>query len=83
MTAPAYSCRKAAELLSKRLDEPLSRHERFELGLHLFLCRSCRHVRHQLDGIRSLSSGLFEGLPEPAEGAAGAAAPRPGRAGKP
>jgi hypothetical protein len=61
MSAPAYSCRKAAELLSKKLDEPLGPHERFQLGLHLFLCRSCRHAKHQFEEIRSLTGGFLSG----------------------
>ncbi len=77
MSAPAYTCRKAAELMSKKLDEPLGTHERFELGLHLFLCRSCRHARHQFDEIRALTGGFLSGAFESDEDAV---EPHPSRA---
>ena len=74
-----HSCRRVAELLSQSLDEPLDLGERTQLRLHLFLCRSCRHVERQLDGIRSLSANLFSGAfddPDPpADGAPGARKP--------
>ena len=61
-----HSCRRVAELLSRSLDEPLDLADRTQLRLHLFLCRNCRHVERQLDGIRALSSTLFSGaLDEP------------------
>jgi hypothetical protein len=56
---PEHSCRRAAELLSQALDEPLSSGQRLQLRLHLFLCRSCRHVDDQFSELRSLSTGLF------------------------
>ena len=54
-----HSCRRAAELMSRRLDERLSPFDRFRLGVHLFLCRNCRHVEHQFDRIRTLTSDVL------------------------
>jgi hypothetical protein len=59
--SPPQSCRRAAELLSQSLDEPLDLAARSQLRLHLFLCRSCRHVENQFAGIRDLASNLFGG----------------------
>jgi len=56
------SCRRAAELLSQSLDEPLDLADRTQLRLHLFICRGCRHVEHQFEGIRALSARLFDGV---------------------
>lgn len=63
------SCRRAAELLSQGQDEPLDLNARTQLKLHLFLCRSCRHVERQLEGIRALSAGLFRGALDDEPGA--------------
>jgi hypothetical protein len=42
------SCREETELMSQALDRPLSFGERFQLGLHLMLCKGCRATRKQL-----------------------------------
>ncbi len=55
----SHSCRRAAELMSRSLDERLSPFDRFSLRAHLFFCRNCRHVEHQFDGIRTLASDVF------------------------
>ena len=36
------SCREETQLMSQRLDRPLSFGERFSLRLHLLFCRGCR-----------------------------------------
>jgi hypothetical protein len=77
---PEHSCRRAAELLSQALDEPLSTGERLQLRLHLFLCRSCRHVDDQFSELRGLSSQLF--ADDWGEADEDGAAPAPGQ-GKP
>lgn len=42
------SCRRAAQMISRELDEPLRRGERFALGVHRFLCTDCRRFSTQL-----------------------------------
>lgn len=56
-----HSCRRAAELLSQRLDEPLNRIDELKLRLHLSLCGNCRNVKNQLDGVRAAAGDLFSG----------------------
>jgi hypothetical protein len=46
------SCRRATELASQALDRPLTRRERFALGLHTLICGWCRRYRAQLDRLR-------------------------------
>jgi predicted anti-sigma-YlaC factor YlaD len=54
-----HSCRRVAELLSRRLDEPLGLIDRFRLRVHLSICGNCRHVEEQLDSMHALSADLF------------------------
>lgn len=53
------SCKEIAELLSRRLDEPLGLLERAELGLHLRMCGDCREVERQLDRVHAWSAELL------------------------
>lgn len=55
------SCKRVAELLSQRLDEPLSLIEEMKLRLHLSMCRNCQNVDDQLKDLRAASAGLFSG----------------------
>ena len=54
-----HSCKKVAQLLSQRLDEPLSLRDRIQLRLHLALCGNCRNVQAHLRELRQLSKNLF------------------------
>lgn len=45
-------CEAASAMLSRELDEPLSRVERAALVCHLVACRSCRRFRGQVQRIR-------------------------------
>jgi hypothetical protein len=58
--SPNYSCRKASELLSRAIDEPLRWPERLRLRLHLSLCGDCRNVQEQLRQLHVLGGRLFE-----------------------
>jgi hypothetical protein len=49
----ALRCRKAAGLMSRRLDERLRLSERLGLGAHLLLCKGCRSYDEQLQLLRS------------------------------
>jgi len=55
-----HSCRRVAELLSQRLDEPLGLLDTIQLRVHMAICRNCQHVEQQLEGVKSLTAALFE-----------------------
>lgn len=54
-----HSCRRVAELLSQRMDEPLGWLDRLRLRVHLSMCDNCRHVAQQLEAVKELSGELF------------------------
>jgi hypothetical protein len=54
-----YSCKRVAQLLSQRLDEPLGLSDWIQLHLHLALCGNCRNVQVHLREVRDLSRNLF------------------------
>jgi len=59
-----YSCRRAAELLSQAMDEPLGALTRLRLRMHLSMCRDCARVEEQLGELRRLAGELgFMGGP--------------------
>ncbi|MEO6032069.1 MAG: zf-HC2 domain-containing protein [Burkholderiaceae bacterium] len=58
-----HSCRRAAELLSQGLDEPLGLLDRLRLRMHLSMCNNCRRVDEQLDNLHALSADLFSDEP--------------------
>lgn len=58
------SCRKATELLSRQLDEPLSLWDRGRLRLHLLICHACRVFERRLTQIRRVLKQQFAGMVE-------------------
>ncbi|MBB5397321.1 hypothetical protein [Mucilaginibacter sp. AK015] len=42
LTKILYNCRKATFMIEKRMEQPLSFQENFELRLHLITCGVCR-----------------------------------------
>lgn len=56
-----HSCRRVAELLSQRLDEPLTAMDELKLRMHVSLCGNCRNVEQQLRAIRAAAADLFGG----------------------
>lgn len=54
-----YSCRRVAELLSQRLDEPLSLLDELRLKLHLSMCDNCSHVADQIEAVHKASAELL------------------------
>lgn len=54
-----YSCRRVAELLSQRLDEPLGLLDEMRLRLHLSMCDNCSHVADQLGAVHAASAELL------------------------
>ena len=59
-----HSCRRVAQLLSQRLDEPLGTIDELKLRLHLSLCGNCRNMEQQLSGIHAAAAGLLSGVPD-------------------
>jgi len=44
-----HSCRKAAELISQSLDEPLDMMDSLRLRVHLSMCGNCQNVQEQFN----------------------------------
>lgn len=47
------SCKRATELISKSMDEPLTAKEQLSLKLHNFLCEFCEQFQRQLHLLRA------------------------------
>jgi hypothetical protein len=62
-----HSCKKVAQLLSQRLDEPLGLRNWIQLHIHLALCGNCRNVQVHLREMRDLSRNLFADDEEPGD----------------
>ncbi len=62
-----HSCKRVAELLSQRLDEPLGPIDELKLRMHVSLCGNCRNVEKQLSGIHAAAADLFSGGVDPDE----------------
>ena len=54
-----YSCRRVAELLSQRLDEPLGLLDEMRLKLHLSMCGNCGNVATQIEALHVASKDLL------------------------
>lgn len=54
-----YSCKRVAELLSQRLDEPLGLIDEMRLRLHLSMCGNCGNVAEQLQAVHSATAELL------------------------
>jgi predicted anti-sigma-YlaC factor YlaD len=52
------SCKQITELASKQLDKPLSRWQKWQLRLHLLICRHCRRYVKQMRFLQRISSHL-------------------------
>ena len=46
------NCKQTSELISQAIDRHLTRRERWNLRLHLWICAACRNFRKQLDWMR-------------------------------
>lgn len=53
-----HSCKRAAELLSQSLDEPLDVVDSLRLRMHLSMCGNCRNVEEQLGLIHKMGPSL-------------------------
>ena len=54
-----YSCKRVAELLSQRLDEPLGLLDEMRLKLYLSMCGNCANVAAQMEALHSASAELL------------------------
>ena len=57
------SCKEAAELASRQLDEPLSFRQRAGLRFHMMMCALCRRFATQLAALQRLSRVAGESGP--------------------
>ncbi|PYF82218.1 zf-HC2 domain-containing protein [Marinomonas alcarazii] len=48
-------CKQATQLLSEKLDRPLSAKEKIHLAMHISMCGPCRQFGKQMEMIRDLS----------------------------
>lgn len=62
------SCREVSELVSQGLDRKLGAGERFALGLHFGICRSCARFNRQLELLRLALQRLPDENAGPLEG---------------
>ena len=42
-----FSCKKAAELLERKLETPLSKTEQMQLSMHTKMCKACNNYQSQ------------------------------------
>lgn len=47
------SCKETTHLLSAGQDRPMTFKERFDLKLHLLICKGCANYREQMDFLRA------------------------------
>jgi hypothetical protein len=60
-------CEEAAELSSRRMDEPLSWTDKLAWAGHLLACRSCRRFRRHLAFLRDASGRIAAGMEDATE----------------
>lgn len=48
-------CKQATQMLSEKLDRPLSAKEKINLAMHMAMCTPCRQFGKQMELIRDLS----------------------------
>ena len=48
-------CKQATQMLSERLDRPLSTKEKMTLAMHTAMCGPCRQFGQQMETLRGLS----------------------------
>lgn len=46
------NCKQSSELISRQLDEDLALKAKIQLGVHLFICKSCPIVLKNFTGLR-------------------------------
>ncbi|BDX01463.1 hypothetical protein MACH16_02110 [Marinomonas pontica] len=48
-------CKQATQMLSEKLDRPLSAKEKIALAMHTAICTPCRQFGKQMENIRAMS----------------------------
>lgn len=61
----AHSCKRVAELLTQRMDQPLGWLDSFRLRMHLSMCSNCSHVEQQLLAVEAATAEFFSVEDEP------------------
>jgi hypothetical protein len=59
------NCKETTRLLSVAQDRTLGFRERFDLKLHLLMCRGCTNYREQMDFLRKACGRLKNNEKEP------------------
>jgi hypothetical protein len=67
-------CRRAAEVITQSLDEPLTLRVRVALSVHTLFCSPCRHFRRQITRLHATFEATATTDPPPAEDGLSAAA---------
>ena len=49
------NCKQATQLLSEKLDRPLTSKEKIALKMHVLMCPACRKFGKQMEEIRIIS----------------------------
>ena len=52
-----HSCRRADELISQSMDEPLGWLDRLRMGVHLRMCGNCQALQQQVETLHDLGAG--------------------------
>ncbi|ETI60803.1 zf-HC2 domain-containing protein [Marinomonas profundimaris] len=58
------NCKQATQMLSEKLDRPLSTKEKLNLGVHTSMCSSCRQFGKQMQELRFISKRYTQGESE-------------------
>ena len=53
-----HPCRRADELISQSMDEPLGWLDRLRMGVHLRMCGNCQALQQQVETLHGLGAGL-------------------------
>ena len=61
------SCKHASKLISKAADEPLSRIEKLQLKLHLYVCEFCIQFQRNIQIVRDALRRLADDEADPKE----------------
>lgn len=72
----SLSCAEAAELSSRRMDEPLAWTDKLAWAGHLLVCGSCRRFRRQLALLRDAARRVGSSVDESIEAGDGLSAER-------
>ncbi|UTV99801.1 zf-HC2 domain-containing protein [Marinomonas rhizomae] len=56
-------CKQATQMLSEKLDRPLSAKEKINLAMHTAICGPCRQFGKQMEAIRELSRSYTQKKP--------------------